>query len=137
MRFHHFENGFSNLTPLTKDFVFATILKFLLSPGIVFSTGQGFPLVLIMNATARLCCNEVELVDQLSMTCRNDCHFSWPSSADTALATSSCQRELLGFHADLMPLAPGDPAAMSTLQYLQYRVFRAAVNLKDTFMTLP
>lgn len=124
MLFHHFENDFSNLSPLTKVglfffFVFSVILKFLLFLSIVFSTGQGFPLVLVMNATVRLCCNEVELVDQLSMTCRNDCHFSWPSSPDTALAPS-CQGELLRFHADLMPLAPGDPAAISTLQYLQH-----------------
>lgn len=123
-----------------KDFFFvftAIFLKFLLSQGIVLSTGQGFPLVLIMNGTARLCCNEVELVDQLSMTCRNDCHFSWPSSPDTALPMSSCQRELLRFHADLMPLGLGDPAAVCTLQYLQYQVFIAAINLKNTFMTLP
>lgn len=113
------------------------VLKFLLSQGIVFSTGQGFPLVVIMSGTAGLCCNEVELVDQLSMTCTSDCHFSRPSSADTALATSSCQRELLRFHAGLMPLHPGDPAAMSTLQYPQYQVFIAAINLRDIFMTLP
>lgn len=135
----HFQNAFSNLSRLTKDFFFCLYfaLKFLLSQGIVFSTGQGFPLVVIMSGTAGLCCNEVELVDQLSMTCTSDCHFSRPSSADTALATSSCQRELLRFHAGLMPLHPGDPAAMSTLQYPQYQVFIAAINLKDIFMTLP
>lgn len=76
---------------------------------------QGFPSVLIMNATAGLYFNEVELVDQLSMTCRNDCHSSWPSSPDTALGVSSCHRELLRSHADLMPLGPGDPAAVSAV----------------------
>lgn len=97
-------------------FVFTAIhLKFFLFPSVVFSTRQSLPSALIMNATARLCCNEVELVDQLSMTCRNDCHFSCPSSPDTALAASSCHRELLRFHAGLMPLAPGDLAAVSTL----------------------
>lgn len=56
--------------------------------------------VLIMYTTARLYFNEEELVDQLSMTFRGDCHFSWPSSHHETLDTSSYQRELLSFHAD-------------------------------------